>query len=388
MRTRPALQLFLTGPALGVLFASFYAVARPDHALSILAGGALTGLCISISIAVLEGLFNARIESLRPFWRLGAKSLQFFVGGLSGWIVGMSASSALFGFGISFRSLVRGNWMLTMGVTGGVAVVVGFAFYAYELLENRLARTIVQLKEHEWAEKELELAREIQTRLLPPERIDGDGFTITARNLPARMVAGDFYDVVRLDDGSVVIAAADVAGKGIGASLIMASVKAVLPFVAREGSRRAMSILNEKLVRELGSREFVALAYAHFRPDTGALEIVNAGFPDPYIVSANGARALENDGTRLPLGVRIDVVYTPLAATLLRGERLVFVSDGIPEAPVADEPLGYERMQAMLATCASAVPAGALFIDVFLDAVRNTVDAGLADDWTAVVVER
>ena len=370
-----------------MLFSSFYAVAQPGHALSILAGGALTGTCISVAIALLEALFNERIERLSSAARLIGKSVQFLVGGLTGWIVGMSASSALFGFGISFHELVAGNWALTMGVTGAVAVAVGFSFYAYELLERRLARTVEKLKEHEWAEKELELARAIQTRLLPPELIDGGTFTVTARNIPARTVAGDFYDVVRLDDGAVVIVAADVAGKGMGASLIMASVKAVLPFIARERPQRAMSILNAKLVGELGPREFVALAYVHFQPATGELEIVNAGFPDPYIVSRTAARALENDGTRLPLGIRTDAAYTPLVATLARDERLVLVSDGIPEAPVGEEPLGYQRMEAMLAACASPA-ADVPYIERFLDAVRQSVGAVLDDDWTVVVLER
>src|SRR5438128_1051667 len=82
--------------------------------------------------------------------------------------------------------------------------------------------------------RELEMAREIQVRLLPAPRFEGAGFAVTARNLPASFVAGDFYDFVANDDGTVTIVVADVAGKGMGASLIMASVKAVLPFVARE----------------------------------------------------------------------------------------------------------------------------------------------------------
>ena len=61
-----------------------------------------------------------------------------------------------------------------------------------------------------------------------------DNICVAARNLPASFVAGDFYDFVRSDDGAVTIVVADVAGKGMGASLIMASVKAVLPFVSRE----------------------------------------------------------------------------------------------------------------------------------------------------------
>ena len=90
---------------------------------------------------------------------------------------------------------------------------------------------------------------------------------------------------VRLDDGSVMVVVADVAGKGVAASLIMSSVKAVLPFIARGGVGEMMQTLNRKLVQELGDREFVALVCARFHPATGAVEVANAGCPDPYIVN-------------------------------------------------------------------------------------------------------
>ncbi len=372
----------LVGIALGVLFASFYAVSQPEP-LRILAAGALTGMCISIAIGVLERLFDVHIERLPSRLRIPAKSLEYLVGGLSGWICGMLLASKLFGFGISVTTLLRGNWTYPMAVTGTVAVVVGLSFYAYRALERRLERTIEQLKQREWAEKELQLAREIQTRLLPPQSIEGDGFRVDARNLAAQFVAGDFYDVVRLDDGSIVIVVADVAGKGLGASLIMASVKAVLPFVAREGARRAMEMLNAKLVKELGPREFVALACARLQPHDGTLELVNAGLPEPYVVSANGVRALTTRGERLPLGLRASAAYEPLAARLEEHEHLIFLTDGIPEAPAGGEPLGYDRVASILGACGVS-----LTLDDFLSRVRAVVDEGLADDWTAVVVRR
>jgi serine phosphatase RsbU (regulator of sigma subunit) len=387
MRVRPFSRAFPVGVTIGILFASFYAVARPDHAWPILAGGAVTGAFISIAIHLLERLFNRRIDRLAERGRMFAKGMLYLVGSLSGWLVGMLLSSHLFGFGISLESLVRGNLVFMMGATGTVAVVVGLSFYAYELLQRRLAATIEQLKEKEWAEKELVLARSIQSRLLPPAFIEGDGFTISARNLPAEFVAGDFYDVVRLDDGTIVIVVADVAGKGVGASLIMASVKAVLPFVAREGAQRAMQMLNAKLVGELGRREFVALVYVRFQPVDGSLELLNAGFPEPYVVARDGVRALATTGERLPLGLRADVTYEPLHATLGEGERLVFVSDGIPEAPVRGEPLGYERVAALLAEVDEHAR-GEAWLVRFLENVRANVDDGLSDDWTAVVVER
>jgi serine phosphatase RsbU (regulator of sigma subunit) len=167
----------------------------------------------------------------------------------------------------------------------------------------------------------------------------------------------------------------------------MASVKAVLPFVAREGAPRAMSMLNEKLLGELSKREFVALAYARFDPADGSLELLNAGFPDPYLVSPNGVRSLTATGERLPLGLRRDAVYEPLRTTLGAGERVVFLSDGIPEAPVQGEPLGYDRVAAILGGT-SRETHGEAWLDAFLAGVRAAVDAGLDDDWTAVVLER
>lgn len=368
-----------TAIAIGLVFSSVYAIGRPDIAGRILILGAITGICIAAVIALLEAIFGRVINALGPRGRVLAKCVMFIVGGTSGWIAGMLFGSEILGIGMSAKSLLRGSGLIMLTLVAGIAVAVGLAFYAYELLQRRLERTIEQLKEAEWAEKEIELARSIQTRLLPPAEIEGDGFTISARNLPARFVAGDFYDVVRLDDGSVVIVVADVAGKGLGASLIMASVKAVLPFVAREGAQRAMSMLNEKLVNELGKREFVALVFARLQPHDGALEVLNAGFPEPYVVGAD-VRTLSNDGERLPLGIRANVQYEPLRTTLARGERLVFVSDGIPEAPVNGEPIGYERIAEMLRDVTS--------VDAFIDAVRARVDSTLADDWTAVVVQR
>ncbi|HEX2059598.1 MAG TPA: SpoIIE family protein phosphatase [Thermoanaerobaculia bacterium] len=387
-----------TAVAIGLVFSSIYAIGRPDAVGRLLVLGAITGICIATVIGLLNLFVETATDRLAPAPRIVAKSLMFIVGGTTGWSIGMLLGSALLGVGMSPKALVRGEGLIMLGLVGGIALAVGLAFYAYELLQRRLERTIQQLKEAEWAEKEIELARSIQTRLLPPAEIDGDGYTISARNLPAQLVAGDFYDVVRLDDGSVVIVVADVAGKGLGASLIMASVKAVLPFVARESPQRAMSMLNEKLVGELGRREFVALVYARFQPADGALEILNAGFPEPYVVGRDGVRMLSGDGERLPLGIRGGITYEPLRARLERGERLVFVSDGIPEAPANGEPIGYERVAEILrglgraALGRSDLPAEGgphhTFIDLFLDAVRAHVEPVLADDWTAVVVTR
>jgi len=372
----------------GVVASSFYGAARwPEGFGTILFIGAIIGLTIYVAISILDAIFGRFVERLGPNGRAAANALIFVIGGAVGGAFGIVAGVRLLGHEMNVLDVLEGRgipFVITAGVT---ALCIGIGFRAYEAMSVGLERTIEQLKEREWAEKELVLARSIQTRLLPPAFVEGDGFAIAARNLPASFVAGDFYDIVRLDDGTVVIVVADVAGKGVGASLIMASVKAVLPFVAREGARNAMSMLNEKLVHELGKREFVALAYAVFHPHDGSLEILNAGFPDPYLVSGCEVRALVATGERLPLGLRAGARYEPIHASIAHGDRLVFVSDGIPEAPLHGEPLGYERVASILGSV-NGNAHGEAWLDRFLSDVRAVVDDGLADDWTAVVVER
>lgn len=382
----------LRAMGIGVVASAFYGAAQwPKGFASILFIGAIIGLTINVAISILDYLFGRFIERLGSNGRAIAYAVIFVAGGAIGGAFGIVGGTRLLGHEMSVFDVLEGRgipFVITAGVT---ALVVGVGFRAYESMSIGLARTIEQLKEREWAEKELVLARSIQTRLLPPAHVQGDGYAISARNLPANFVAGDFYDIVRLDDGTVVIVVADVAGKGVGASLIMASVKAVLPFVAREGAQHAMSMLNEKLVNELGKREFVALAYARFHPHDGSLEILNAGFPDPYLISGHDVRPLVATGERLPLGLRADARYEPLHANIAHGERLVFVSDGIPEAPLAaplqGEPLGYERVASILGAMNGSLR-GEAWLDRFLGDVRAVVDNGLADDWTAVVVER
>ena len=179
---------------------------------------------------------------------------------------------------------------MLLGVLGTLATVVGLGFHFYGLLEDRLRASVARLHEAEQAEKELALARTIQQRLQPPAEIERDGFRISARNLPAAFVAGDFYDVFQLGGGAHGIVIADVSGKGMGAALIMAAVKSRLPLLAAGRSvSETLAALNESLVEELAAREFVALIFARYEPATGVLEIANAGLPDPYLVAAGGS---------------------------------------------------------------------------------------------------
>ncbi len=275
-----------------------------------------------------------------------------------------------------------------LALAGGVAVMVGFGLYAYELLRQRLLQSISRLKEAEFAERELELARSIQRRLLPPTEIDCEGYRIAARNVPARFVAGDFYDVFWHRDGTVGLAVADVAGKGMGTGLIMASVKAMLPLVADGRTvEDTLRTLNRKLVTELGRREFVALAYARFVPRTGELTLANAGLPDPYLLRLGEPPGTLNvPGQRLPLGLQKEQDYRPIRVRLRLGDKLLLVTDGLPEARTSEgEPLGYEAFSDLLTAPATAP---AEWLDELLERVRRKTRAEPDDDRTVLLLER
>jgi hypothetical protein len=311
----------------------------------------------------------------------------YFVGGTAGFL---ATTALLEAAGIMPFQLSAEDLRLSLLISGSVSILIGVLFYSFHLMGRRLEASVARIKEQEFAEKELELARAIQSRLLPPEEISGEGYRVAARNLAARFVAGDFYDVFRLSDGSLGVAVADVSGKGIGASLIMASVKAVLPLIAEgKGAAATLTELNRRLFGELAPREFVAMCYARFDPSSGDLEIANAGLPDPYLLSeGSGIETLSVPGPRLPLGARDNLEYESLTARLAPGGRLLLLTDGLPEAPTAaGDPLGYEALAGLLSGLDGLPPGTAL--DGLFESVRRATGTGpvLEDDWTALILE-
>jgi serine phosphatase RsbU (regulator of sigma subunit) len=361
--------------AIGMAMSCIFAMGQGGFGIGLVLWGGIVGLTIYLAVELLQFLAAIVFGPTDSAWGNG---IIFIAGGVLGWIVGMKLGSFFTHERLPFSALLGARLRALMVLTMAVALATGLILRSFSIMKRRLAQTIA-------AEKELELARDIQMRLLPPPLIARDGFTIAARNVPARFVAGDFYDVVDLDDGSTAIVVADVAGKGVGASLIMASVKAVLPFVARGTVAEAMRTLNEKLQRELGRREFVALAFARYEPRSGVMELANAGLPDPYRIGSS-VEVLAVPGPRLPLGVRRDLAYETLRVTLGAGERVLFVSDGIPEG--VHESRGYEQLAAMLQSMNGSAGRGEQWLDAFMGKVRAAAGDVLADDWTALIVER
>jgi len=310
------------------------------------------------------------------------RTIIYAVGAWLGFFLGLVIVASLFGAEESDFRFHSFHFIYSVTAAVLIASMVGFILHHNQKRKDRLQQAYDRLKEHEFAEKELEIARAVQQRLLPPPEIDANGFHISARTEAAHIIGGDFYDVMRLDDGSLAVLVADVSGKGMGASLIMASCKAAVSLLATS-SRDAASVmhaLNAKLCDDLQKREFVAMVYAHCHAGRSRVTIVNAGMPDPLLIANGSCRALVCKGDRLPLGIRRDRNYDEATFDLRDGDRLLLFSDGLPEALVDGEPIGYEHVEQLAARAAS--------IDDLLGGVRAIPGIRIEDDATALIISR
>jgi len=259
-----------------------------------------------------------------------------------------------------------GPALVSLIAFGGLGIVGGFMFLRFRRTEGERQRTT----------QELEIARDMQQRLLPAPRLETDRFTLTARNVPAAYVAGDFYDFVPLSPDRIMIVLADVAGKGVAAGLLMASTKAIVPAIASatDSPDAILRRLNDTVSATMHGRDFVAILIAIYDAVTRELAVANAGMPDPQIV---GRGAISVRGPRYPAGIKRDLAYERFTVRLAPGDRVVFFSDGLPEATINGEPVGYERLQKEIDKAAD------------LDSLIASLDAqggSHDDDWTAVML--
>jgi sigma-B regulation protein RsbU (phosphoserine phosphatase) len=187
--------------------------------------------------------------------------------------------------------------------------------------------------------RDLEIAREIQTWLVPSAPPVVAGADIAFASRPQNSVAGDYYDAFyptasAEENGKLMLVIADVAGKSIPAALLMATLQASLRTIAGEGAP-----LGELVVRlnryasahSLDGRRFTTAVLSEYDPRTGHLVYVNAGHNPPILRHANGAlEKLEVGG--LPLGIETGALYDTAAVDLRPGDALIFYTDGVVEA--------------------------------------------------------
>jgi serine phosphatase RsbU (regulator of sigma subunit) len=236
---------------------------------------------------------------------------------------------------------------------------------------------------------ELEVAREIQLALLPRGTYAVADIEVSGVTRPANTVGGDFYDVLPLPDGRVVITLGDVAGKGSPAALLMALLLASLRTLVEERLEAAALVdrLNIQISRHSPASRFITLFYAVYEPRSGMLTYVNAG-QNPPLVRRSGGGYERLRATGVALGMFEHSEFGAVDCRIEPGEMLVLYSDGITEAEdPAGQPFEESGLEQVLEAHAALGPA-ALGSRVLSAVEAHARRSRFGDDLTILILKR
>jgi phosphoserine phosphatase RsbU/P len=236
---------------------------------------------------------------------------------------------------------------------------------------------------------DLEIAREIQYAMLPQAKYDSAAFEAFGLTRPANTVGGDFYDVLPLIDGRIIVTLGDVAGKGSPAALLMALLLAMFRTLVDEGLEAAALAerLNAQVCRHSPPSRFITLFFAACDPATGRVVYVNAGHMPALLRRRNGT--FEHlSGGGVALGMFDLSTYEAHETTIEPGDVLVLYSDGVTEA---EDHHGQQFEEAGLSHVVD-VHAASNSPDLAATILRaveaHAQETYLADDLTVLVVRR
>ena len=197
-------------------------------------------------------------------------------------------------------------------------------------------------------QNELDVAQKIQQSVLPTEFPISDQYEIDGHMLAAREVGGDFYDVLRLENGRIGLSVADVSDKGVPAALFMMSTLTLLKgsAIGVGAPAAVLTEVNDLLNEENEAAMFVTLLYAVFNPANGLLNYANGGHNPPIIVHTDGSSTLLPATGGIALGVAPGFKYEESSIILAPGDTIVLYTDGVTEAMNAvGEEFGLDRLR-------------------------------------------
>ncbi len=191
-----------------------------------------------------------------------------------------------------------------------------------------------QAIEKEKMEQELNVAASIQQRILPESLPDIEGYDIAGINIPSKEVGGDYYNCIDLGNGKFALIIADVAGKGIGAALLVSTLDAALySYLQFDIPLTEMSDrLNKLIYKSSPSDKYITFFIAVLDSKTGELDIVNAGHNPIFLLRTNGTlEKLDAGGVGLGM-FDFGIPFTGQKSVINSGDKLFLYTDGIPEA--------------------------------------------------------
>lgn len=266
---------------------------------------------------------------------------------------------------------------------------------SFNSMTSNLGRLIVVAKEKERLESELAIAREVQNQLFPKDVPFTKTLELKGVCHPARMVSGDYYDFMALTDHSLAFAIGDVAGKGISAALLMATIQSTMrtQLSANNGTgpillsaATMVSILNKQLYATTAPEKYATFYFALYEESTHSLTYTNAGHLAPMLLRGSNFQMLDSTGT--VVGAFPFARYEEKTVALEHGDILVAYTDGIAEPENAyGEMFGEERLKDLIVKYSKADSSE--IIARSMEAVNQwTGSSELQDDMTMVVVRR
>ena len=297
--------------------------------------------------------------------------------------------------------VMKGDWAHRIPIGGKDQL--GELSVSFNEMTANMQRLLIVEKERERLQTELEIAREVQNQLYPKRLPDVETLRLTAVCNPARMVSGDYYDYQQIGDTNVAIVVGDVAGKGISAALLMATVQSSFRAQLRgslelaagagdEGIRvsvstsRVVSHLNQQLHADTAPEKYATFFLGVYDEGTKSITYTNAGHLPPILIRNGEPTLLEING--MVVGAFPFAKYGESRIELQPHDLLVFYTDGITEPENAyGEMFGEERLTELLVRNADLDEAE--IVTAVTDAVRQwTGTDELQDDMTLLLVRQ
>lgn len=266
------------------------------------------GIVATVGIGVADVIADARVSFL---------SLYFAPVLLVTWSVGRKAGYAVSGLSflmwiiddIRATHLARQPAVALTNLAGNFLLLVVFAYAIAALKTSQEREKATALEAYD---RELQVAREVQARLLPSRVPHLPGVLCAAGFRPASRVAGDYYDLIALPDGRLAFLVADVSGKGLPASLLMASLQGMVRGLAGLLADRIEDLvgeLNRMLYASTESNRYATFFYASYDPATHRLTYVNAGHNPPLLVRIKDRSIQYLEAGGLPVGLLSGTSY-------------------------------------------------------------------------------
>jgi phosphoserine phosphatase RsbU/P len=332
-------------------------------------------------------------------------AVAFLVVAVAGLLIGISMSRSITG---AVHSLYEGTQRVMRGDFSHLIRVKGRDQIAelstsFNAMTQNLERLIAVSKEKERLQAEIEIARGVQDQLYPKAPPAFESLQVLGMCHPARMVSGDYYDY-QLVDGKLAIAIGDVAGKGISAALLMATIQAAvrmelrasvemaapppdkMPNGLRFSTARMVSELNQQLHATTSPEKYATFFFAIYDPATDLLTYTNAGHLQPVLFRAGVATPLDVNGT--VVGAFPFSTYDESKLELRSGDLLLCYTDGITEPENEyGEMFGEQRLIDVVAKNADRDEAQ--IIESVMERVREwTGTPELSDDMTVLLARK